>query len=117
MRLRTLLIVDGCLITAGLWAATQWGAYRLSYHPALGWCVPVGAHRLYVPWQVLLWAQRFPERIPDTLHQAYGIMAGTLIVVVLFTAIMRWRRGFKVRPVGQDRWGTIADIRAAGLLA
>jgi type IV secretion system protein VirD4 len=115
MRLRTLLIVDASLLAAGTWAATQWGAYRLDYHHALGWSIPIGAHRVYAPWQVFIWMHRYSNVIPETLNETYGILAGTLLVTILLTALVRRTQAYKVRPIGQDRWGTTKDMRAAGL--
>ena len=79
MNARRLIIAYLIVLLAGLIAATQWVAYRLDYHPALGG-VRIGAHIIYPPWAIFTWARDFGDNIPRTLNEGYAFIGGAFIL-------------------------------------
>lgn len=98
----------------GLQAATQFVAWSFRYAEPLGagWRVAQDV-RLYPPWSVLLWRQRFFESGPRVFAGAtalipLGLAAGLGVGALVGAGAPRTRvRG----------WGGLAEARCAGLLA
>ena len=82
MNARRLFIAYLIVLLAGLVTATQWVAYRLNYHPALGG-VRIGGHMIYAPWAIFIWARDFGDNIPKTLNEGYAFIGGTFILATL----------------------------------
>ena len=116
MTARRLIIAYALVLLAGLIAATQWVGYRLNYHPALGG-LHVGAHIIYPPWALFVWARRFGNDIPDTLNIGYAVIGGSFVLATLMLVVARRFRTIPVRELGRDRWATKRDMKTAGLLS
>jgi type IV secretion system protein VirD4 len=117
MRRRILAASYFALLSVGLAGATQWVAYRLHYHPALGRGLAVGNHIVYPPWAFLRWTQRFEGVAPNALKEGYAVLGAALIAATLLLVLARRHgRHVPVRELGRDRWATRRDMRAAGLL-
>jgi type IV secretion system protein VirD4 len=116
MNARNIMIAYLIVVLTGLVVATQWVGYRLAYHPALGgW--RVGAHILYPPWAIFIWARDFGPDIPRTLNEGYAILGGSfLLATLLLVAARRLRRRIPVREIGKERWAAKSDMKRAGLL-
>jgi len=104
---------------SALVAATQYGASKFRYHPALGLpLVEIGHLRIYSPWACMEWSRRFEARAPRVIHtvQAIGLGGGLLAFLTFLAGASR----AKGRPVsdlhGSARWADEADLKSAGLL-
>jgi len=97
--------------------ATQYAAWRLNYHPALG--APVVA-KLYAPWAWLAWQARYRQRAPavfatiNAAGGAIGIIAALGLLVGLGAQGRTAQRHEGVH--GTAHWGTREEIEATGLL-
>lgn len=98
-------------------AATQFVAYRLSYHSALG--DPLFAS-FYNPFAWWAWMFRFNEYSPDTYSYAFIIfLAGSAASLLACTLVV----GFKTRSSkkhegahGTARFATMEDVEQSGLI-
>jgi type IV secretion system protein VirD4 len=117
MNARRTIIAYLIVLLAGLIVATQWVAYRLDYHPALGgW--RIGAHIVYPPWALFTWGRDFGPNIPNTLNEGYAVIGGAFILAtLLIVGARQLRRHIPVREIGKDRWATKRDMKRAGLLS
>jgi type IV secretion system protein VirD4 len=118
------IVIQGLLTAAfvllSLWAATQWAAASLKFHPALGapWISLLGCP-LYAPWQLFPWWLTFGRAAPrvfDTaglIAMAGGISGG---LVAIGGAAWRASKPKVVTTYGSARWADVSDIRGAGLL-
>src|SRR5271166_1077450 len=99
-------------------ASTQFVAYRLRYHPALG--QPVLAH-IYRPWAWIGWKSQFADSAPSVfreLHaaQSAGLALGFLLLLAASSfGIRRAKRHEGVH--GTAHWATRAEIASTGLLS
>jgi type IV secretion system protein VirD4 len=95
-------------------ASTQFVAWRLHYHPALG--APVFRH-VYWPWRVLGWWQAPWEPQVDTTFQfvRFGTLLGVLLTLLFFLK----SQGKRPRPApnihGSARFQTESEIRKGSL--
>ncbi|MGD0461651.1 MAG: type IV secretory system conjugative DNA transfer family protein [Tepidisphaeraceae bacterium] len=113
---RRLILVYSLVLLAGLIAASQWVAYRLDYHPALGG-MRIGNHLIYPPWAIFIWARQFGPDIPNTLNEGYAFIGGAFVLATLaLVAARQLRRHIPVREIGKDRWASKRDMKRAGLL-
>ncbi len=113
-RIRSLVILS-LTLSIGVVVATQVTAARLPER-ALGWNLHIGSHRLYPPWSLLRWHDRWGRSRPDVFRSAEAILAahgagGALLVAVLKNVSP------SVRPIGKGHWATLRDIKRAGLVA
>jgi len=98
-------------------ASTQFVAYRLHYHPALGH--PLLAH-VYRPWAWIGWKSQFADSAPSVfreLHaaQSAGLALGLLLLLAASSfGIRRAKRHEGVH--GTAHWATRAEIASTGLL-
>jgi type IV secretion system protein VirD4 len=120
-RLRPILLrTSGCIAGAAVLgsAATQFVAYRVGYHPAIG--TPLFGH-FYAPWDWIAWQQaawaanaKRTFQIVDT--GLFGTVAVTMLGGFLYAASVR-RKPKKHEGVhGTARFQTEADIRRGDLL-
>src|ERR1700689_4459744 len=101
MTARNILIAYLFVLLAGLITATQWVAYRLNYHSALGG-LHVGMHVIYPPWAIFTWARDFGPDIPRTLNEGYSFIGGAFILATLLLLVARrLRRRIPVRAIGK----------------
>ena len=109
------LVVGGALLSA---AATQFIAYRVGYHPAIG--TPLFGH-VYAPWRWIEWQQsRWAQDAKRTFQIVdMGLFGGVTIALIggLLSNTSRRRRPTKHEGVhGTARFQTESDIRQSGLL-
>ncbi len=109
------------IVTAGLWATTQWAAGALGNQPALGpaWVELLG-WPVYAPWKLFPWWLSFDAQAPDVFARAgiaaalAGILSG---LVALGGAAWRGSSPNKENTTyGSARWADRSDIARSGLL-
>jgi len=96
---------------------TQFVAFRLGYHPALG--EPL-FERFYSPFDWLNWVYRFYQAAPNTYNYAFIIfMVGALLGMVAFVLVV----GFKSRSSrkhsdvhGSAHFAKFEEVQATGLI-
>jgi type IV secretion system protein VirD4 len=117
MKTHRIILIYVAVLLAGMTAAAQWVAYRLDYHPALGgW--HVGAHVIYPPWAIFIWARRFGGGIPRALNEGYAFIGGSFVLAtILLVGARQLRRRIPVREIGKHRWAAWRDMKRAGLLS
>jgi type IV secretion system protein VirD4 len=98
-------------------AATQFIAWRLNYHPALGRPL-IG--QLYAPWAWLSWNARYRQTSPAVfapVHAAGGALGMIAALAALLALGFRGRTAERHDGVhGTAHWGTRAEIEATSLL-
>ena len=117
MRPRVLLVICPLLLVAALTAATQWAAYRLRYDPSLGPGLHFADHTLYAPWSVFGWAARYGA-VPScrrALAEAQVVCVAGVLLSVLPAIFARRGGGLPVKPLGDKKWATARQMKAAGL--
>ena len=68
----------------GLWAATQFVAWRVAYHPSLG----PNLHGVYPPWDILVWwRQGGDDAFPDLFLAGGPAGTGITAVMLIFFII------------------------------
>ncbi len=90
----------------GLWAATQFVAWRVAYHPSLG----PNLHGVYPPWDILVWwRQGGYDAFPDLFLAGGSAGTGITAVMLIFSLLNRqllqtqvelWKR-YTVQHVGR----------------
>jgi len=105
---------------AGVWAATQWTAWRLAFQPELGrpWFELVG-WPVYPPPAFFWWWFAFDAYAPKIFLEGAMIAVtggGAAIVVALALSIWRARESRSVTTYGSARWAKPREVAAAGLL-
>ncbi len=98
-------------------AATQFVAYRLSYHPALG--IPWTGN-FYAPWAWIGWRAQFYDSARSTfdlVYAGFGGMGVMVSLVLLFTVGLQGRSARRHEGVhGTAHWASRPEIEATGLL-
>ncbi|MGA7656840.1 MAG: conjugal transfer protein TraG [Methylocella sp.] len=115
------ILVVFAIVLATTWAATQWTAWRLGYQPQLGnpWFM-VSKLPLYPPPAFFWWWFSFDAYAPRIFFEGAMIAASggfVAIIGAITMAVWRAREAKNIVTYGSARWGTEAEIRAAGLLA
>ncbi|MFM1960401.1 MAG: hypothetical protein RL588_1918, partial [Pseudomonadota bacterium] len=105
---------------AGVWAATQWTAWRLAFQPELGrpWFELVG-WPVYPPPAFFWWWFAFDAYAPKIFLEGATIAVtggGVAIVVAMGLSIWRARESRSVTTYGSARWAKPREVAAAGLL-
>jgi type IV secretion system protein VirD4 len=105
---------------AGVWAATQWTAWRLAFQPELGrpWFELVG-WPVYPPPAFFWWWFAFDAYAPKIFLEGATIAVtggGAAIVVAMALSIWRARESRSVTTYGSARWAKPREVAAAGLL-
>jgi len=108
------------LVTAGMWIATEWTAWRLGFQPQLGrpWFSEAG-WPIYPPAHLLLWWYQYDAYAPTIFLKGGSIAASGGILAVIASiglSIWRAREAKRVTTYGSARWALEREIRAAGLL-
>jgi type IV secretory pathway TraG/TraD family ATPase VirD4 len=90
----------------GLWAATQFVAWRVAYHPSVG----PNLHGVYPPWDILVWwRQGGYDAFPDLFWAGGSAGTGITAVMLIFfhyyiqllqTQVELWKR-YTVQHVGR----------------
>ena len=100
------------MLLAGLIAATQWVAYRLNYHPALGGIAHRRARDLSAVGDLHLGPRLRRRTSRNTLNEGYAFIGGTFILATLMlVGARRFRRHIPVREIGKDRWASKRDMK------
>src|SRR5262245_18008897 len=106
------LILGGSVLASS--GATQYLAWRLAYHPALGspWL-----SKLYAPWSWIAWQRQHRGSAPDafrTLYAGMGVL-GALISAGLLALTSSSRKPKRHDGIhGTAHWATPSEIAAAG---
>ena len=109
------------LILAGVWAATQWTAWRLAFQPELGapW-FRLGPLPVYPPPAFFWWWFAYDAYAPRVFLKGAAIaVSGGATGTVLSLALSVWRarESRSVTTYGSARWAREGEVRAAGLRA
>jgi len=103
-------------LAAGLQAATQFFAHDFRYQAVLG----ANFHKIYAPWDILLWAGKWYQLYPDASMRAgsVGVVTAGFGLLVLAIVKMVLANSSKSNEYlhGSARWANVQDIRKAGLL-
>jgi type IV secretion system protein VirD4 len=67
-------------------ASTQFVAYRLHYHPALG--RPLLAH-IYRPWSWIGWKSQFAENAPSVFRELHAAQSAGVALALLLLLVFR----------------------------
>ena len=113
------ILIVFAIVTAGLWAATQWAAAMLAYQPELGWpWAVVRGFPVYRPWALFAWWYHYGAYAEPVFDKA-GMLAGASGFVGCGAAIAgslwRARQSNNVTTYGSARWAKPHEIDAAGL--
>ena len=108
------------LILAGVWAATEWTAWRLAFQPQLGrpWFV-VGDWPVYPPFAFFWWWFAFDAYAPGVFLQGAAIaVCGAAVAAIASMALSVWRarESRDVTTYGSARWAKPHEVGKAGLL-
>jgi type IV secretion system protein VirD4 len=109
------------LIVAGVWAATQWTAWRLAFQPELGapW-FRLGPWPVYPPPAFFWWWFAYDAYAPRVFLKGAAIaVSGGATGTVLSLALSVWRarESRSVTTYGSARWAREGEVRVAGLRA
>lgn len=108
-------------------SVTQYVGWKFNYHNTLGLPVAMfGEHKVYWPWQILLWIMRFfrPDSSPEVLQvikSAQVLLAVGAISAILFPVGYVFHRTRKLKDERNDlhgsaHWASADEIQAAGIL-
>ena len=105
---------------AGVWAATQWTAWRLAFQPELGrpW-FDLAGWPIYPPPAFFWWWFAFDAYAPKIFLEGATIAVtggGVAIAVAMGLSIWRARESRSVTTYGSARWAKPREVAAAGLL-
>lgn len=107
------------LAALSLQAATQWAAWALAHHPALGpaWFEFLG-FRAYHPWRLFEWWLAHEAGAPSVFRRA-GLLAasGGVAGGIAALALPLLRERGRSTAYGSARWASRREARRAGLLA
>lgn len=114
------LVLVFLLILAGVWAATEWTAWRLAFQPQLGqpWFM-VGDWPVYPPFAFFWWWFAFDAYAPGLFLQGAAIaVSGAAIAAIASMALSVWRarESRDVTTYGSARWAKPHEVAKAGLL-
>ncbi|KQW72231.1 conjugal transfer protein TraG [Phenylobacterium sp. Root77] len=108
------------LMTAAVWTATQWTAWRFGFQPELGAPFMVASGLpLYRPWSFFWWWFAFDAYAPGVFLEGAAIVSCGVAVAVVISIVMsvwRARESRNVTTYGSARWAGAGDIARAGLL-
>ncbi|ARK41557.1 conjugal transfer protein TraG [Burkholderia pseudomallei] len=107
------------IVSAGVWAATQWTAAALGYQLRLGapWFDWFGTP-VYHPWELFPWWFAYDAYAPRIFNIGGAIAGGSGLVAVAVAIVMsvwRSRQSKLVTTYGSARWADVTDIHKAGL--
>ncbi|MFC3070473.1 conjugal transfer protein TraG [Phenylobacterium soli] len=108
------------IIAAGVWAATEWCAWRLAFQPELGrpW-LRLAGWPVYAPPAFFWWWFAFDAYAPKVFLQGAEIIVGAAAAATsgaLALSVWRARESRSVTTYGSARWARRPEIAAAGLL-
>lgn len=103
----------GLLFLSG---ATQFIAAAFDFQAALGGAINVGGAKIYAPWAVLDWTERWADAYPKPFAVARLIVFAGLVAALMPLALA-FRAKLTIKPFGQHAWAKFADAKEAGLFA
>lgn len=113
---KTVPILAGLSLGAGLQTATQYFAHSFQYQAGLGWNI----NHVYTPWSILQWAGKWYGQYPDDFMRAASMGMVVSTVGLLGTAVTQMVKANTGKANdylhGSARWADKKDIQAAGLL-
>ncbi|CAG0988766.1 partial Conjugal transfer protein TraG, partial [Anaerolineae bacterium] len=107
---------------AGLQSATQFFAYTLKYHSALGESVNLGENirHVYAPWKILQWSANWHGLYSDEFIRAgsIGVLVSGVGLLTLAVVKVVSSNTSKANQYlhGSARWADKQDIESAGLM-
>jgi type IV secretion system protein VirD4 len=115
------VLVVTLVVVSTTWGATQWTAHALADQPSLGspWFV-VSGYRVYPPPAFFWWWFAYDAYAPRVFLRGAALAASGGIgsgAVAIAMANWRARETTNANTFGSARWATVAEVRAAGLLA
>lgn len=108
------LMVCGALLIS-LQVATQFMAYKLHYHPALGFSIS----SIYAPWEILIWWFKWRSYYPGYFKAALGVSSMvSCLLMMLFVLGNKKSKKDNVSDYlhGSARWANKEDLIQSGLL-
>lgn len=108
------LIIYVLTLIVGLTVATQWTATQLRDVP-IGSHVTVFGRKVYAPWSLVTWYKSLAEAAPGIFRRATAILILHALVGTVLVFALRSHRP-PIRPMGTEQWGTLRDMKRAGLL-
>lgn len=111
------MVCGPLILLLALATSTQWAAWRLQYAAPLGNGWRMGAHRIYWPWSIVHWHQQREDKSPGmqrALAEARLIFLALALLCVIPIMVTR-RTGLRVKPLGDRKWATQKQMKAAGL--
>lgn len=114
------IIIVLTVVTAAVWAATQWTAAALGFQPALGapW-FRIDGYPVYPPPAFFWWWFAYDAYAPPIFYRGAAIAAsgGFLsIIVAIAMSVWRARERRRAETYGSARWASEREIRKAGML-
>lgn len=114
----TRVMVMASLLLIGLWGATQIAAAQMDYDETLsGRLFEAEGWSLYAPWALVVWSMDPAGADEQIVGRAFGGFMLYAIVTIGIVALSTWGRTPRVKRFGAEGWGTVADMKRAGLLA
>jgi type IV secretion system protein VirD4 len=108
------------IVLIGVWAATQWTAWRLGFQPRLGqpWFELWAGVRVYHPPAFFWWWYAY-DAYASRLFLEGGFIAASggfiSIAVAIGMSVWRAREAKSVATYGTARWASLREVGAAGL--
>jgi type IV secretion system protein VirD4 len=113
------ILIVIAVVIGGLWFATEWCAWQLSFQPRLGapWFT-LFALPIYYPWRLFEWWYAFDAYAPQLFNHA-GVIAASSgfagIAVAIVGSLWRARQNKLVTTYGSSRWASLSEIARFGL--
>ncbi|KAF0136167.1 MAG: TRAG family protein [Methylocystaceae bacterium] len=115
------IVIVLSIVFLGVWAATQWSAWRLGFQPELGapWLSLGPNLPIYPPPILFMWWYQFDAYAPDIFLEGAGIATSGAFVAIataIGLSVHRAREAKYATTYGSARWADVTDIRRGGLL-
>jgi type IV secretion system protein VirD4 len=106
---------------AGVWAATQWTAWRLGFQQALGhpWFLVAG-EPIYIPPAFLWWWFAYDAYAPKVfIEGAFIASSGGVasVAIAIYLSMLRAREVSSVTTHGSARWANAIEVQTTGFLS
>lgn len=94
--------------------ATQNVASDCRYDEILGWGIPVGDMKIYLPWMFFVWKSKFALVIPTIIASATRyVVLGSFVGFLI--AVFTIKKMQNSSSYGSAKWATSRDIKESGL--
>lgn len=117
VRAGVIMAISAGAAIVGMGIATQFIADAFQGQAALGApLVTLGGLKIYAPWSVVSWSERWAEAFPKPFSIARLIaLSGFLLTVAVAASLFRKREGLS--DFGKSAWAKFPDVESAGLFA